>query len=135
MTNRFALARECLQVEQSGCSVLEFLKQKGYVSPWGTWFRLQKEELERTEGQITDGRGKRKRMANLTLMQKKRAVQMALDGKNPLDFLREIGISNPASCWLRIKKGLMKADPELYARLPDKVPVTRKSNKESEMNG
>ena len=127
MTDRALLAEECLQIEKSGGDVLDYLKSKGAVSPWGTWFRLQREELGRQMCQINDGKG-RKRLMRLTLDDKKKAVQIAVDGGNPLNFLRELGSSNPCDCWKKIKKGLEQADPELYAKLPERLPRVKKNN-------
>ena len=127
MTDRALLAEECLQIEKSGGDVLDYLKSKGAVSPWGTWFRLQREELGRQMCQINDGKG-RKRLMRLTLDDKKKAVQIAVDGGNPLNFLRELGSSNPCDCWEKIKKGLEQADPELYAKLPERLPRVKKNN-------
>ena len=55
--NRQQLARECVEIEKAGGSVREYLASKGCISPWGTWYRLPKEELGRAECHITDGKG------------------------------------------------------------------------------
>lgn len=54
----------------------------------------------------------------LTLENKKRAVEIAASGANPLPFLRSLGIKNASATWCLIKKGLQKADPETFAKLP-----------------
>ena len=46
--DRELLAEECLEIERSGGDVLGHLAAVGCVSPWGTWFRLQKEQLGRS---------------------------------------------------------------------------------------
>lgn len=115
--DREELARRCARIDAAGGSVREFLKGLGFISPWGTWFRLQKEELGRKDWQITDGRGNEE-MKKVTLEQKKKAVDIALSGGNPLDYLKEIGSKQPAALWYAIKKVLKEADPEKYGKLP-----------------
>ena len=60
-----------------------------------------------------------KNMMKLTLEQKKKAVEIALSGKNPLNYLKECGIKAPDKTWYAIKAALKEKDPELYARIPD----------------
>ena len=75
--NREQLARECIRIEMAGGDVREFLKNSGCISPWGTWHRLQREELGRNPWQITDGKGSAE-MQKVTLEQKKKAVEIAI---------------------------------------------------------
>lgn len=49
---------------------------------------------------------------------KKKAIQAAIDGKDPYEYLRPY-TSNPKSMWTYIKSIVKKKDPELYAKLPD----------------
>ena len=56
----------------------------------------------------------------LTLEQKKKAVQIAIDGGNPVDYLKECGSDAPDKTWWFIKNKLKDADPELYAQIPDR---------------
>lgn len=116
--DRERTARICARIEHAGGNVLEYLREAGCVSPWGTWFRLQREELGRAKIQITDGKG-RKDMRKLTLEDKKNAVNIAIEGGNPLQYLKEIGCGNPSASWAYIKKNLQIADPEKYERLMD----------------
>ena len=48
----------------------------------------------------------------LTQEQKSRAVEMALNGENPLPFLKECGASNPSASWNYIRKAAILEDPE-----------------------
>lgn len=114
---REELARKCAQIEKAGGSVRDFLAGIGCISPWGTWFRLQKEELGRKDHQITDGRGNE--MSKITLEQKKKAVEMAIRGESPLPYLKKCGSTAPDKTWWYIKTKLKDADPELYAKIPD----------------
>lgn len=116
--SRHQLAMECVRIEKAGGSIREFLSGMGYVSPWGTWFRLQKEELGRKDWQITDGKG-REEMKKLTLEDKKEAVRIALEGGNPMLFLKEKGITNTQVCWAHIRKWLKENDSEAYEKIPD----------------
>ena len=118
--DREALARKCARIEKAGGSVREYLGTLGFISPWGTWFRLQKEELGRKNYQITDGKGVEE-MRKVTLEDKKKAVEIALSGGNPLKFLKECGVANPSASWAYIKKTLKEVDPEKYARLPSRA--------------
>ena len=123
--NRTDLARRCAGIDAEGGNVREFLKGLGFISPWGTWFRLQKEELGRKDWQITDGRGNEE-MKKVTLEQKKKAVEIALSGGNPLAYLKEIGSKQPSALWYVIKKSLKEADPYKYEMLAGSAaePVT-----------
>ena len=60
-----------------------------------------------------------KEMNKITLEQKKKAVQIAFEGGDVLDYLRKCGSKNPPAMWWTIKEGLKKADPKMYAMLPD----------------
>ena len=64
---------------------------------------------------------KRDRVTKVTLADKQRAVQIAIDGGNPLDFLKK-RCKNPDQMWYAIKKKLQASDPELYAKIPSRVP-------------
>ena len=116
MRDRRQMALACLEIERAGLSVLDFLQDLGAVSPWGTWWRLQVEELGRERYQIRDGKGVIE-MRKLTLENKKKAVEIALGGGNPLDYLKACGAGNPSASWTYIKKCLQEKDPEQYAQL------------------
>lgn len=119
--DRSVLAQECVEVERAGGSVRDYLRERGFISPWGTWYRLQKEELHRKEHEITYGR-ENTMATRVSLEQKKKAVQIALDGGNPFDFLSDCGSKEPAGLWWTIKQNLKKVDPETYAKLPAMLP-------------
>lgn len=114
--NRMKLARECVEIDEAGGNVLDFLRMRGCISPWGTWYRLQIEELGRKQGQITEGKGGND-MKRVTLEQKKRAVEIAMGGGDPLAYLKSIGSKQPPALWYAIRKGLQDADPAAYERL------------------
>jgi len=127
--NREQLAKECVSIEKAGGSVLDFLGLRGCISPWGTWYRLQKEELNRKEPHITDGKG-RNSMSKITLEQKKKAVEIAISGGDPLEYLGECGSESPDKLWWYIKNCLKKAQPDLYAQIPSCRKKTEKKKDE-----
>ena len=61
--------------------------------------------------------GKRK----ITKDQEREAVRIALAGGDPLTFLEECGINNPAQKWYDIKYAVKDSDPETYAKLPMRI--------------
>ena len=60
----------------------------------------------------------------ITLEMKKKAAQIAIDGGNPLPYLKQHGAKNPSATWQYVRKCLEKTDPEMYAKLPDRLPKT-----------
>ena len=126
--DRSVLAQECVEVERAGGSVRDYLRECGFISPWGTWYRLQKEELHRKEHEITYGR-ENTMATRVSLEKKKKAVQIALDGGNPFDFLRQCGSKEPAGLWWTIKQNLKKVDPETYAKLPKRLDQSAPAKK------
>ena len=131
MRDQQKMAIECLNVERMGLNVLSYLqKAYGCISPRATWKRLQLNYLCRTTKTMTDGREKKKMFTRkLTLEQKKRSVEIALEGGNPLEYLRECGSSEPNSMWFKIKQDLQQVDPETYARLKDRRKKNGKPEK------
>lgn len=63
----------------------------------------------------------------VTLEQKKKAVDIALAGGNPLTFLAECGSANPVSMWWTIKQNLKEVDPEKYEKLPKRLNTGEKT--------
>lgn len=51
-------------------------------------------------------------MNKLTREQKEKAVEIAIAGGKPLDYLADCGAKNPSGAWFQIKKKLAEADPE-----------------------
>ena len=58
-------------------------------------------------------------MTKITLEQKKKAVEIAVSGGNPLEFLRKCGSNAPDKTWWAIKAALKVKDPDLYEKIPD----------------
>ena len=78
---------------------------------WCSWSCLREAEKE---GKFS--------MKKLTLDNKKHAVKIAMDGGNPLEYIRMCGISNAADCWSKIKADLKEKDPEAWEKLPKRLP-------------
>lgn len=53
----------------------------------------------------------------ITKEQEKEAVMLALDGKDPLSFLKECGINNPQQKWYDMRSQIKAEDPETYEKL------------------
>ena len=64
-------------------------------------------------------------MTKITLEQKKKAVEIAVSGGNPLEYLKKCGSKKPDGLWYTIKENLKKVDPETYAKIPDFRGKTR----------
>ena len=64
-------------------------------------------------------------MKKITLEQKKQAVEIAVSGGNPLEYLKKCGSKKPDGLWYTIKENLKKVDPETYAKIPDFRGKTR----------
>lgn len=116
MRDQYELALKCLEVEQAGGDVYEYLKVQGFISPRATWQRLQMNELNRTKVEVETGEIK---MQKITLEQKKKAVQIAIDGGDPKKYLAQCGSGSPDKLWGYIKKVLKEKDPALYEQIPD----------------
>lgn len=65
------------------------------------------------------------RMHKLTLENKKKAVEIALQGGSPLNYIRECGVKNATEAWIKIKKNVESTDPETFAKLPKRLPQVK----------
>lgn len=120
--DRHQLALDCREVERCGGSVRDFLGSMGAISPWGTWYRLQIEELGRKKSQVTEGNGRKegveKTMAFkqiLTKEAREKVEQMIMEGKDPKQFLEENGSKNPSAHEYMIKRAMQKKGMTLPA--------------------
>ena len=79
-------------------------------------------DLFRDTVNMRDARRKRRgsKLAKLTLEMKKKAVQIAIDGGDPLKYLSDCGYTAPEKMWGYIKSTLKDKDPETYAKIPDR---------------
>lgn len=125
MRDQRELALRCLEVEDAGGSVIEFLKGLGFISASATWERLQLNELGRLPSRLRDGK-ENANMGKLTLEDKKKAVQIAVDGGNPLEYIRSCGVKNAAEAWGKIKRVVKETDPEAFEKIPKRLPNPKK---------
>lgn len=63
---------------------------------------------------------------------KEKAVQIALEGGNPLRFLETLNLADAGQMWYTIKKKLKAKDPETYAKLPTRFLPKQCQPKEPE---
>lgn len=69
-----------------------------------SWKCLQKYRAQKEESKL----------GKITLDQKKRAVNIAVTGGDPIAFLKECGSDNPGVSWSNILRYLEKENPEAY---------------------
>ena len=63
----------------------------------------------------------------VTLEQKKKAVEIAIGGGNPLPYLKKCGSDAPDKLWYVIKQNLKKVDPVKFAQIPERVNSANKT--------
>ena len=68
----------------------------------------------------------------ITLEQKKKAVDIAIAGGDPIEHLRKCGSGAPDKLWYYIKNKLKDSKPELYAQIPDLRKTNGKPDKAEE---
>ena len=56
----------------------------------------------------------------LTQEQRDRAVQICIDGGDPLEYLAECGVGSPRNQWQRIRESVKDSDPVLYQKIPNR---------------
>lgn len=83
----------------------------------------------KTETSMKKGRPKGMGRCKITLEDKKKAVQIAIDGGDPLEYLRGLRSKNPAAMWYAIRENLKKADPATY----EKILAARKDEPAKEL--
>ena len=57
----------------------------------------------------------------LTRDQKGKAVDIAIQGGDPLEYLKKCGAKNPSAAWWYIKKTLAESNPKLLEKIPEKL--------------
>ena len=120
-----AILEHCLELEASGGDILGYLWSQDYYTPRATWCNYQREWLGRKPYEYTDGKPRKKgrvvymKHAKVTLEQKKKAVEIALAGGDPLKYLKDHGAGNAPAMWYTIKQNLSETDPEKFSQLPD----------------
>ena len=64
--------------------------------------------------------------------QKKEAVRIAMEGGDPLEYVKKCGSTNPEKLWSHIRGTLKQKDPETYAKLPDRRENRKEETKKAE---
>ena len=80
----------------------------------------EKDRPEKPAERTGQDMGNNKSSHKLTREEKEKAVEIAIGGGDPLDWLRTCGAKNPSAAWFYIKKTVAKADPKLYEKIPEK---------------
>ena len=78
---------------------------------------------------------RREKIVKITPDMKKQAVEAALTGVNPVEFLKEQNVKAPGTVWYHIREWLKKTDPARYQLIPadfkpsdklkDQLPVVK----------
>jgi len=126
------LAKECVRIEKAGGDVLAYLREQGKISPRGTWFRIQREILERKEWRMTDGHGnsERKTIGKRSMEENLQVVLQALQEKrSPVQALREIGYKVPEQTYREIKVWAMEHQPETAGEFPKNLKTWQAENR------
>lgn len=67
--------------------------------------------------------------AILTDKQKRKAIEMALNGESPLQYIKECGAANPTTTWQSVLNWAKKnCDRNVYEELPEKFGQQKKAN-------
>ena len=137
--DRRRVALDCLEVERLGYSVLDFLREQGAISPWGTWWRLQVEELGRARYQIRDGKENKMAKKNvLTPQVREEAESMIEAGEDPKEiqrYLAEHGSKNPSAHIYAIRNSMKKKAEPKKDELAGFVPMIPEKKKTVEFQG
>ena len=64
-------------------------------------------------------------LRKITLEDKKKAVEIAIGGGDPREFLKKKCL-DPTQAWNRIRNSVKDSDPETYAKLPKSIKGSRK---------
>lgn len=118
------MAKECVRIEKDGGDVLGYLKSQGKISPRGTWFRIQKEILERKDHQMTDGHGKpeKKYQTRRSMEENSKVVIRALEEKrSPIQVLRELGYKAAVQTYREVKEWTLDHFPEYEYLFPNNI--------------
>ena len=129
---RRTIAFECAKIEQVGGDVLAHLRELGYLSPWGTWYRMQREFLHRKKDtEITDGKPKKKETVAMEWTKEERALHMEAfranlhAGEDVRTALELTGLEGRSlgQTYRQMRAVLLKTDPEFAAKLPERIPA------------
>ena len=141
--NRVQVLEEMMDAVSDGRDVYDYLRDMGYTDPKDTLRKLRitaKKEapeiyqrmeqnglLDMRKGH--SGKGVDKMSQNkLTREQKGKAVDIAIQGGDPLEYLKKCGAKNPSAAWWYIKKTLATKNPKLLEKIPEKIGTVLDEN-------
>lgn len=133
---RLQVLVELMAAVKDGRDAYDYLHGMGYADPKDTLRRLritakkdapeiyrwmeQNGLLDMRKGH--SGKGVDKMSQNkLTREQKGKAVDIAIQGGDPLAYLKGCGAKNPTAAWWYIKKTLATKNPKLLEKIPEKI--------------
>ena len=141
--DRLAVLKDLMDAISDGRNAHDYLRDMGYADPKDTLRKLRttakKEdpELYKRMGKMGlldmrkghSGKGVDK-MSNhkLTREQKEKAVEIAIQGGDPLVHLKKCGAKNPTAAWWYIKKTLATKNPQLLEKIPEKIGTVLDEN-------
>ena len=132
-----------LDAVSDGRDVYDYLRDMGYTDPKDTLRRLRikaKKEAPKLYTKMEkaglldmrkghSGKGVDKMSQNkLTREQKGKAVDIAIQGGDPLVYLKKCGAKNPSAAWWYIKKTLATKNPKLLEKIPEKIGTVLDEN-------
>ena len=59
----------------------------------------------------------------------RKALEIAVTGGNPIEFLKDEGSKNPSAAWYNIKMQAKEKDPETFAKLPARITAEQVKQK------
>ena len=154
--DRLEVLKGMMEAVSEGKNAYDYLKNMGYADPKDTLRRLRitaKEEAPKIYRKMDklglldlrkghSGKGVDRMSQNkLTREQKEKAVELALNGGDYLEHLKECGAKNPSAAWWYIRKTLGKSNPELLEEINKKtgegaeVEVAEKLPEEATITG
>lgn len=87
-----------------------------FICSWGCIRRYDRKEADGMQGK-----------AILTDKQKRKAIEMALNGESPLPYLKECGAANPTTTWKSVLNWAKKnCDRDVYEELPESFGQKKK---------
>ena len=129
---RLKVLEDMIDAAGKGRNVYDYLREQGYKEPKDTLRRLRlaaKKDAPEIYQQMEQnglldmrkghsGKGVDKMSQNkLTREQKGKAVDIAIQGGDPLEYLKKCGAKNPTAAWWYIRKTLKEANPNKYLEL------------------
>lgn len=141
--DRLAVLKDLMAAVKDGLDAYDYLQGMGYADPKDTLRKLrttakkdapeiyqwmeQNGLLDMRKGH--SGKGVDKMSQNkLTREQKGKAVDIAIQGGDPLEYLKKCGAKNPSAAWWYIKKTLAKSNPKLLEKIPEKIGTVLDEN-------